>query len=77
MSAVYGYEVEPSNDRFVTICDAAVRKLADSFFPGAVAVNVIPILRHLPSWMPGAGFQRFAAGNWTFSTFGSPLTLFA
>ncbi|KAJ7837671.1 cytochrome P450 [Mycena olivaceomarginata] len=61
MSAVYGYEVEPSNDRFVTICDAAVRKLADSFFPGAVAVNVIPILRHLPSWMPGAGFQRFAA----------------
>jgi hypothetical protein len=42
-----------------------------------VAVNFIPILRHLPSWMPGAGFQRFAAGNWTFSTFGSPLTLFA
>ncbi|KAF7362823.1 O-methylsterigmatocystin oxidoreductase [Mycena venus] len=60
MSTVYGYEVEPSNDRFVTICDAAVRKLADSFFPGAVAVNAIPILRHLPSWMPGAGFQRFA-----------------
>ncbi|KAJ7250815.1 cytochrome P450 [Mycena haematopus] len=25
------------------------------------AVNTFPILRYLPSWMPGAGFKRFAA----------------
>ncbi|KAF7346397.1 O-methylsterigmatocystin oxidoreductase [Mycena sanguinolenta] len=37
------------------------KKLSDSVFPGAAAVNTFPILRYLPSWMPGAGFQQFAA----------------
>ncbi|KAF7357563.1 O-methylsterigmatocystin oxidoreductase [Mycena sanguinolenta] len=37
------------------------KKLSDAIFPGAVAVDTFPILRYLPSWMPGAGFQQFAA----------------
>ncbi|KAJ7928115.1 cytochrome P450 [Mycena leptocephala] len=61
MSIVYGYDVQPYNDRFVTISENAVKKIAESFFPGAMAVNTFPILRYLPSWFPGAGFQRFAA----------------
>ncbi|KAJ7259513.1 cytochrome P450 [Mycena haematopus] len=61
MAIVYGYEVQPSNDRFVAISENAVKKLSDSFFPGAVAVNTFPILRYLPLWMPGAGFKHFAA----------------
>ena len=65
MSTIYGYEVKPSNDRFVTISENAVKKLSDLFLPGAMAVNTFPILRYLPSWMPGAGFQRFAAGEYT------------
>ncbi|KAF7365164.1 Cytochrome p450 [Mycena venus] len=61
MSTVYGYEVKPSNDRFVGLAESAVKKVTESVFPGAVAVNAFPILRHLPSWIPGAGFQRFPA----------------
>ncbi|KAF7374507.1 O-methylsterigmatocystin oxidoreductase [Mycena sanguinolenta] len=61
MATVYGYEVQPTNDHFVDISEDAMKRLSDSFFPGAVAVNTFPILRYLPSWMPGAGFQRFAA----------------
>ncbi|KAJ6585054.1 cytochrome P450 [Mycena capillaripes] len=61
MSTIYGYDIEPSNDRFVAISENAVKKLSDSFFPGAAVVNTFPILRYLPSWFPGAGFQRFAA----------------
>ncbi|KAF7324284.1 O-methylsterigmatocystin oxidoreductase [Mycena sanguinolenta] len=61
MATVYGYEVQPSNDHFVALSENAMKKLSDSFFPGAVAVNAFPILRYLPSWVPGAGFQRFAA----------------
>ncbi|KAF7365163.1 Cytochrome p450 [Mycena venus] len=61
MSTVYGYEVKSSNDRFVDLAESAVKKITESVFPGAAAVNAFPILRHLPSWMPGAGFQRFAA----------------
>ncbi|KAF7346392.1 CyP450 monooxygenase [Mycena sanguinolenta] len=61
MATVYGYGVQPSNDHFVALVDNATTKLAESVFPGAVAVNTFPILKYLPSWMPGAGFQRFAA----------------
>ncbi|KAF7374573.1 O-methylsterigmatocystin oxidoreductase [Mycena sanguinolenta] len=61
MATVYGYEVQPTNDHFVGLAEDAIKRLSDSVFPGAVAVNTFPILRHLPSWMPGAGFQRFAA----------------
>ncbi|KAF7346383.1 O-methylsterigmatocystin oxidoreductase [Mycena sanguinolenta] len=60
MATVYGYDVQPSNDRFVALSENAVKKLSESF-PGAVVVNTFPILRYLPSWMPGAGFQRYAA----------------
>ncbi|KAF7346382.1 O-methylsterigmatocystin oxidoreductase [Mycena sanguinolenta] len=61
MATLYGYEVRPSNDPFVALSENAVNKLSESVFPGATAVNTFPILRYLPSWMPGAGFQRFAA----------------
>ncbi|KAF8147296.1 cytochrome P450 [Mycena galopus ATCC 62051] len=61
MSIIYGYEVKPSNDRFVALSENAVKKLLESVFPGAIAVNTFPILRYLPSWMPGTGFKRFAA----------------
>ncbi|KAJ6477370.1 cytochrome P450, partial [Mycena vitilis] len=61
MATVYGYDVKPRNDRFVTLSENAVKKLSDSFFPGAAAVNIFPILRYLPSWFPGAGFQCYAA----------------
>ncbi|KAJ6508704.1 cytochrome P450 [Mycena sanguinolenta] len=61
MATVYMYDVHPTNDRFVTLAETAMKKLSDSFFPGAMVVNAFPILRYLPSWMPGAGFQRYAA----------------
>ncbi|KAF7374551.1 O-methylsterigmatocystin oxidoreductase [Mycena sanguinolenta] len=61
MATVYGYEVQPTNDHFVGLAQGANKRLSDSFFPGAVAVNTFPILRYLPSWMPGADFQQFAA----------------
>ncbi|KAJ7044191.1 cytochrome P450 [Mycena alexandri] len=62
MRTVYGYEIQRrTNDRFVTLSENAVKKIVDSFFPGAVAVNTFPILRHLPGWLPGCGFQQYAA----------------
>ncbi|KAF7374574.1 O-methylsterigmatocystin oxidoreductase [Mycena sanguinolenta] len=60
MATVYGYEVQQTNDHFVGLAEDANKRFSESFFPGAVAVNIFPILRYLPSWMPGANFQRFA-----------------
>ncbi|KAJ6474243.1 hypothetical protein C8R45DRAFT_1103222 [Mycena sanguinolenta] len=61
MSIVYGYEDKTTDDHFVHVAEAASKILSDSMLPGAAAVNTFPILRYLPSWMPGAGFQRTAA----------------
>lgn len=61
MSSVYGHDISPTNDYFVSLSERAVLKLSEGVFPGAAAVNALPFLRHIPSWFPGAGFQRFAA----------------
>ncbi|KAJ6559091.1 cytochrome P450, partial [Mycena vulgaris] len=61
MATMYGYQVEPTDDHFVTLSENAVKKLSESTLPGAAAVNAFPILRHLPGWFPGCGFQYFAA----------------
>ncbi|KDQ55456.1 hypothetical protein JAAARDRAFT_336883 [Jaapia argillacea MUCL 33604] len=60
MSIAYGYEIAPTNDRFVTIVEVAVAMLSQAFFPGATLVNYFPMLRHLPEWLPGMGFKSFA-----------------
>ena len=31
-----------------------------STVPGVFLVDVLPVLRYVPSWVPGAGFQRKA-----------------
>ncbi|KAF7357539.1 O-methylsterigmatocystin oxidoreductase [Mycena sanguinolenta] len=61
MATVYGYDVQRTNDHFVSLPESAVKKAGEFVLPGAVVTNTFPILRYLPSWMPGAGFQRFAA----------------
>jgi len=35
--------------------------------PGAFLVDAIPLLKHVPNWMPGAGFKRKAKewNSWT------------
>ncbi|KAF7365092.1 O-methylsterigmatocystin oxidoreductase [Mycena venus] len=60
MATTYGYDIEPTNDRFVYLAEKSVEKLCDSVFPGAFVVNTLPFLRYLPSWFPGCGFHRFA-----------------
>ncbi|GLB43502.1 putative cytochrome p450 [Lyophyllum shimeji] len=47
-------------NRFSTAVERAVAKLSEAFLPGAFAVNLFPFLRHIPSWLPGAGFKRLA-----------------
>ncbi|TFK40528.1 cytochrome P450 [Crucibulum laeve] len=60
MSAMYGYDIAPTNDYFTSLAEQAVAKLSDSILPGAAVVNAIPMFRHLPAWFPGAAFKRYA-----------------
>ncbi|KZP26041.1 cytochrome P450 [Athelia psychrophila] len=56
----YGLDVLPQNDPFIHSADKGVAALGIALMPGAFLVNMIPILKHVPSWFPGAGFKRKA-----------------
>ncbi|CCM05165.1 uncharacterized protein FIBRA_07374 [Fibroporia radiculosa] len=60
MNIVYGHQVAPEGDNFVTLADKALATLAASGIFGTYLVDYIPLLRHVPRWMPGAGFKRQA-----------------
>ncbi|KAF8158876.1 cytochrome P450 [Mycena galopus ATCC 62051] len=60
MEAIYGYDIKPTHDQFVDMADEAFSNLGASILPGSFIVNTFPFLRHLPSWLPGCDFHRFA-----------------
>ncbi|KAF8974327.1 cytochrome P450 [Flammula alnicola] len=59
----HGYEVKERNDPFVAIADKATEQFSLSTAPGGFLVDLIPALRHIPVWFPGASF-RLKANEW-------------
>ncbi|KAJ7596428.1 cytochrome P450 [Mycena floridula] len=61
MATLYGYDIAPKNDYFISVAEHAIANLSEALFPGACAVNTLPILQYFPEWFPGCGFHRLAA----------------
>ncbi|KAF8165086.1 cytochrome P450 [Crassisporium funariophilum] len=59
----HGYEVQENNDPFVELADQATEQFSLATAPGGFLVDLIPALRHIPLWFPGAGF-RHKANEW-------------
>ncbi|KAF9784339.1 cytochrome P450 [Thelephora terrestris] len=60
MSLAYGIEVKSHKDPFLTSASRALEVMEEVAVPGAFLVDTFPILRHVPSWFPGAKFQHTA-----------------
>jgi len=60
MSMTYGIQIKDSNDPFINLAEAAVKSASEASVPGAFLVDVIPILKHVPEFVPGSGFQKQA-----------------
>lgn len=56
----HGYEVNETEDPFVTLADIATDQFSLATAPGVFMVNLIPQLRQLPDWFPGTGFKKTA-----------------
>ncbi|KAJ6530989.1 cytochrome P450 [Mycena vulgaris] len=57
----YGYKIkEQGSDPLVDLADKALAEFSEITRPGAFLVDVMPILKYVPSWFPGAGFKRLA-----------------
>ncbi|KAJ8501740.1 hypothetical protein ONZ45_g12030 [Pleurotus djamor] len=60
MDISYAYDVLPKDDPYVDMAGKALHGLTTAAVPGAFLVDSFPILKYVPSWMPGAGFKRRA-----------------
>ncbi|KAJ7685994.1 cytochrome P450 [Mycena rosella] len=57
----YGYKIkEQGNDPLVDLADKALAEFSEITRPGAFLVDVMPILKYVPSWFPGTEFKRLA-----------------
>jgi len=61
MRVAYGIDVKESNDPYISIAEEALNGLAEAGVIGAFLVDMFPLLKYVPSWVPGAGFQKKAA----------------
>ncbi|KZV68656.1 cytochrome P450 [Peniophora sp. CONT] len=61
MAIAYGYPNARSDDEHVLAADKAQASVIHAMRPGNFwLVDVFPILKYVPAWVPGAGFKRIA-----------------
>ena len=61
MKIGYGIVVQESDDPYISIAEEFLKGVAEAGIPGSFLVDLFPILKYVPSWFPGAGFQKKAA----------------
>ena len=59
MKIAYGIDVQESNDPYIRLTEEAIKGVDEAAVP-AFWVDLFPILKYVPSWFPGAGFQKKA-----------------
>ena len=60
MSVAYGLDVQPNDDPYIETAEQGVRPMMAAAIPGAFLVDMVPSLKYVPEWFPGAGFQKKA-----------------
>ncbi|KDQ57981.1 hypothetical protein JAAARDRAFT_253315 [Jaapia argillacea MUCL 33604] len=63
LNVIYGHQVTSDDDEFLTIAEECGDLFANHLTAGGGVwlVDVLPFLKHIPTWFPGAGFKRKAA----------------
>ncbi|EJC98991.1 cytochrome P450 [Fomitiporia mediterranea MF3/22] len=62
LKIAHGYTIEPhGRDPLVDIADETMMQFSLATVPGVWLVDVLPLLKRVPEWMPGMGFKRTAA----------------
>ena len=61
LSMTYSINVRPYNDPYIKIVEEAMEAISGLLNPGSYIVDIIPILKYVPEWFPGAKFQIKAA----------------
>ncbi|KAJ2912893.1 hypothetical protein MD484_g7522, partial [Candolleomyces efflorescens] len=57
MRTAYGFDDIRQNHSLIHIAERLILEFSEASVPGRYLVNYFPILKYVPSWFPGAGFQ--------------------
>ncbi|KAF8531880.1 cytochrome P450 [Gautieria morchelliformis] len=58
MMVTYGHQIAPENDEFVKLAEDVHENASEAH--GSSLVDMLPILKYVPAWLPGASFKRKA-----------------
>ncbi|KAJ2921248.1 hypothetical protein H1R20_g15846, partial [Candolleomyces eurysporus] len=58
MRIAYGFEDAQKNQSLIQDVARLILSFTDAAAPGKYLVSSFPMLKHIPSWFPGAGFKR-------------------
>ncbi|KAF9461977.1 cytochrome P450 [Collybia nuda] len=60
MKISYGYQVENDDDPFVRMIEDGIALFRTAFRGFWMWIDIFPLLKFVPDWLPGAGFKRKA-----------------
>lgn len=60
MKITYGITVKDKDDEYISCAEEALKGLGEAATPGRFLVDIFPIMKWIPSWIPGAGWKRKA-----------------
>ncbi|KJA17691.1 hypothetical protein HYPSUDRAFT_146170 [Hypholoma sublateritium FD-334 SS-4] len=60
MDITYGITIADHDDQYITMAEKALEGAGQAASPGAFLVDIIPFLKYVPEWVPGASFKRKA-----------------
>lgn len=63
LNITYGIEAESGDDAHIQLAERATEAMAAAGTASTYLVDFIPLLRHVPSWFPGANF-KIEAEEW-------------
>ncbi|KAJ7613351.1 cytochrome P450 [Mycena polygramma] len=63
LGVLYGYKATTNDDGFLVLAGECIEFFANEVTSGSGVwpVDIFPVLKYIPAWVPGAGFQRKAA----------------
>jgi hypothetical protein len=61
MNIAYGIKVSETIDPYISNAEEAVSGILQAALPGKFLVDQLPILKYIPIWMRGVGFNRKVA----------------
>ena len=61
LRVTYGVDPSETDHKYYDMVESIAEIADDIAVPGRYPVEALPVLRSLPSWVPGGGFKKYAA----------------